>query len=62
MSVAKLRLSEVMSDVKDAYVSASGDTDSITYGNIASKVGSLGNIQINCTLLSALVFTVTEGN
>ena len=50
--MAKISLKEVVSDVKDAYVSASGDTDEITYGNIAQKVGSLGNTKQSYNLIT----------
>ena len=39
--MADINLKQVIHNVKEAYVTASGDTDTITYGNIATKVQNM---------------------
>ena len=39
--MAKVSIKQVVSDVAGAYVTVSGDSGVLTYGNIASKVKTL---------------------
>lgn len=39
--MGKISIKKVISDVRDAYVDLTGDTDEITYGNISTKISEI---------------------
>lgn len=42
--MANINLKQVVHDIKEAYVTASGDTEPVTYGNISGKVANMGGV------------------
>lgn len=41
--MGKISVKKVVSDVRDAYVELTGDTDTITYGNISTKISEISS-------------------
>ena len=39
--MADINLKQVIHNVKEAYVALTGDTDTITYGNISTKISEI---------------------
>ncbi len=39
--MAKINLKQIIHDIKDAYLSASKDTEPVTYGNISDKIANM---------------------
>lgn len=59
--MADINLTQVIHDVKEAYVDLTGDTDDITYGNISTKISEIqtGGGGVIASIGGEITFTIS---